>query len=236
MTPLGDAELLAVRELLQHRREFRTGQDIVKAGEPGERLHIMLDGWACRYKILRDGQRQITALVLPGDPCDLDGILVGRQDSSVATLTRAEVAVVDRDALLSIGRTYPRLADLLLWLTTLHNAMMSERIGSLGRRSARERVAHLFCELVIRLAGVERQSGNTCQLLLTQETIADTLGLTPVHVNRVLQGLRGDDLIELKDRMLTVRDWAALKSVAGFDPGYLHLSGMRNFPAERPVH
>ena len=232
MTPLGDAELLAIHELLESRREFDPGRDFVKAGEPGERLHILLDGWACRYKVLREGQRQITALVLPGDPCDLDGILVGRQDSSVAALTRITVAVVDRDALLAIGRRYPRLADLLLWLTTLDNATMSERIGSLGRRTARERVAHLFCELVIRLGGVESQAGGWYRLPLTQEVIADTLGLTPVHVNRVLQGLRGDGLLELKERTLTVKDWPALKAVGGFDPAYLHLSGMRNVRSE----
>lgn len=232
MTPLGDAELLAIHALLEDRRDFRAGHDLVRAGQPTDRLHIMLDGWAARYKLLRDGKRQITALILPGDPCDLDGVLVGRQDSSVATLTRSEVAVISREALLSVGRQHPRIADLLLWLTTLDNAQMGERIGSLGRRSARERVAHFFCEMLVRLAGAGLQSGSSCQLPLTQEVISDTLGLTSVHVNRTLSALRGDGLIEVRGHRLTVKDWPALKAVAGFNPAYLHLSGMRTAPTD----
>ncbi|MFW2828939.1 Crp/Fnr family transcriptional regulator [Sphingomonas sp. ID0503] len=233
MTPLGIAELLALERLLQDRREFRAGQDIVKAGDRPDQLHIMLSGWACRYKLLGGGGRQIVALLLPGDPCDLDGVLVGRQDTSVATLTSVIVAVVSRDALLSVGRAHPRLADLLLWLTTLDNALMSERIASMGRRSARERVAHLFCELFVRLSSVGLQTSNAFALPFTQEVIGDTLGLTSVHVNRVLQALRKDGLIDLREHMLTVKDWPGLKAVAGFDPNYLHLSGMRAAPTSQ---
>lgn len=228
MTALGDAELLAIDDLLQDRCELPGGTEIVRAGDTTEQLHVLLDGWACRYKILRDGQRQITALLLPGDPCDLDGILVGKQDSSVVSLTSVQVAVVQGDALLAIGRKYPRLADMLLWLTTLDNAAMSERLGSLGRRSARERVAHLFCETLIRLATAGLQTGNSYTLPLTQEVIGDVLGLTAVHVNRVLQEMRADGLVELREKKLTVKDWPALKDAAGFDPHYLHLSGMRD--------
>ena len=235
MTRLGDADLLALDALLEDRRQLGAGQDLVKSGEPTDRLHIMLDGWAARYKLLRNGQRQITALVLPGDPCDLGGVLVGRQDSSVVTLTRSEVAVVPRDALLAAGRRYPGLADLLLWLTTLDNAQMGERIGSLGRRSARERIAHFFCEMLVRLAAVGLQSGSSCRLPLTQEVIGDTLGLTSVHVNRTLNVLRGDGLVELRDHRLTVKDWPMLKAVAGFAPAYLHLAGMRSADTPRPA-
>lgn len=231
MTPLGDAELLAVHDLLQERRSYLCGRDFVKAGARGDKLHILLAGWACRYKILYGGKRQITALVLPGDPCDLDGILVGGQDSPVSALTDVQVAVVNRDALLSVGRKYPRIADLLLWLTTIDNASMSERLGTIGRRTSRERVAHLLCELMLRL-GFEGASGESCRLPLTQEVIADTLGLTAVHVNRMIRSLRTEGLIELNGRTLTVKDWPFLKSVAGFDPGYLHLSGMRDVPVE----
>jgi CRP-like cAMP-binding protein len=103
---------------------------------------------------------------------------------------------------------------MLLWLTTLDNARMSERISSLGRRSARQKVAHLFCDLLVRLAGVGLQSGWGYHLPLTQEVMADTLGLTPVHINRVLQGLRREGMIELRDHALAVRDWPALKNVA----------------------
>jgi CRP-like cAMP-binding protein len=103
---------------------------------------------------------------------------------------------------------------MLLWLTTLDNARMSERISSLGRRSARQKVAHLFCDLLVRLAGVGLQSGLGYHLPLTQEVMADTLGLTPVHINRVLQGLRREGMIELRDHALAVRDWPALKNVA----------------------
>lgn len=232
LTPLGDAELSLIDELLRERRSILCGRDFVKAGASGDKLHILLAGWACRYKILQSGKRQITALVLPGDPCDLDGILVGRQDSSVSTLTDIQVAVVSRDALLSVGRKYPRLADLLLWLTTLDNAAMSERLASVGRRPARERVAHLLCELMLRL-GFQGSSGESYSLPLTQEAIGDTLGLTAVHVNRTLRSLRTEGTIELEGRMLIVKNWPSLKAIAGFDPGYLHLSGMRDVPFER---
>lgn len=106
--------------------------------------------------------------------------------------------------------------------------MMSERINSLGRRSARERIAHLFCELMMRLAGAGCQSGDSFDLPLTQEEIGDTTGLTAVHVNRVLQGLRNDGILTLNEQRLTVFDWPLLTAIANFDPGYLHLSGMRS--------
>jgi CRP-like cAMP-binding protein len=227
MTSLDPEELAAIDGLLQDRQNLPRHHEIVRAGDSSAKLHILLDGWAIRYKILTSGVRQVVALVLPGDPCDLDGILVNRQDSSVATISAATIATVPRDALLGIGRTYPRLADMLLWLTTLDNAMMSERVASLVKRSAQESVAHLFCELALRLATVGMQKGNSFPMLLTQELIGDTLGLTPVHVNRVLQGLRSDGLIELREQVLTITDWQGLKAIAGFEASYLHLSGMR---------
>jgi CRP-like cAMP-binding protein len=226
LTSLGEVELTALDTLCSDRRHYRARSELVVDGSHPERVHVLLEGCACRYKLLSDGRRQITALLIPGDLCDIDALHVWRGDFAVATLTPATVAPISRPQLRRLAAEHARIADALGWLGAVENAMLAERNACLGRRSAREHVAHLICELFVRLAVIGRVEGDSYSLPITQEEIADVLGLTSVHVNRVLQSLRSERLIEQQGGTLKVCDWQALRKAAGFRPDYLHLEGL----------
>ena len=222
---VGEAELAALGNLLAAPRLLGARSDLLEEGARTARLHVLLDGWACRFRILADGSRQITAVLLPGDVCDLDGLYLGRSGHAVGTLTPCKVASLDRSALRTLAAHHAGVAQGLGWLVAVENAVLTEHVIGLGRRSARERMAHLLCELFQRLAvtGRHRESGYT--LPMTQTDLSDVLGLTPVHVNRILQVLRGEGLIVLKGREMIIPDWQALCEAAEFRPDYLHLDG-----------
>jgi CRP-like cAMP-binding protein len=118
---------------------------------------------------------------------------------------------------------HPRITQALWWSTLVDEATLREWVVNLGQRNAYERAAHLLCELFVRLRAVGLTNGNACELPITQSELGDTLGLTIVHTNRMLQDLRRDGLIELKGKYLTILDLSALKQVALFNPNYLHL-------------
>lgn len=203
-------------------REVESDQDIVRDGSRPSHCPLLLDGFACRYKMLEAGQRQIQAFHIPGDLCDLTSILLSKLDHGIGTLTPARVALIPYAAVLGWTKCHPGLGQ-LLWRASLIDASVSrEWIVNVGRRTAYQRTAHLLCELVVRmrLAGLAR--GLACYMPLTQVELADALGLTPVHVNRTLQWLRSQGLIEFSGRTLVVRKWRELKQAAGFDPTYLH--------------
>lgn len=197
-------------------------RDIVSEGDNPEHVHVMLEGWAARYKILPDGARQIVAFLIPGDFCDLHVTIVRRMDHGIIALTPARVAFVPREVMKGLPVTHPRLG-LALWRATLvEEAVLRSWIVNIGRRDALERIAHLLCELHARLALVGLAKNGRFALPLTQEVIADATGLTPVHVNRMLQQLRAKELIVLESGKLTIPDTPALAKLAAFDPNYLH--------------
>lgn len=219
------------REVLEHTfsdvRKLATGQTIVREGEQANMLHLLLDGWACRYKLTKDGARQIPALLTPGDICDLDALLFDRLDYGLSTLTPCTVAVIPRDEARRISARHPGIASTLWWLMAVENSILSEWTLCLGRRSALQHLAHLLCELLVRLSAAGRVEDNSYVLPLTQEQLADVLGLTSVHVNRTLQTLRNNGVISLHHGRLTILDWPALKSLSDFRSGYLHPEGVR---------
>ena len=223
LTQLNEAERVALEQTCGEPRHARAKADLVREGEQSERLHVLLDGWACRFKLLRDGRRQITALILPGEICDLDSLYVQRSDYAVATLTACTVATIDRKALRDLAAQHPGIAEALGFLIAIDNAMLTERGACLGRRSAREHLAHFLCELLMRLTVVGQARGSGYMLPVTQEEIGDVLGLTAVHVNRVLNGLRNDGIIDQKGQNLVISEWSVLRQIAGFRPDYLHL-------------
>lgn len=203
-------------------REIEDDQDLVREGDRPSYCPLLLDGFACRYKTLSNGQRQIMAFHVPSDLCDLTSLLLRTLDYSIGTITPARVALIPHATILGWTRSHPGLSQ-VLWRATLADAAMSrEWIVNVGRRTAYQRTAHLLCELVQRIRAVGLANGNACELPLTQVELADALGLTPVHVNRTLQWLRGENLIEFSGGTLTVRNWRDLKHAAGFDPAYLH--------------
>lgn len=216
------------REALHHLfaddpRRFGAREDIVHEGRAPRGLHLMLSGWACRYKQLEDGRRQIVAFFLPGDLCDLHIHLLREMDHSLGTLTPATLAEVPHAAMEEIMRRHPRIARALQWEMLVSIAVQREWTVNLGQRSALERVAHLLCELFLRLRAVGLTEAGRCELPLTQGDLADATGLSAVHVNRTLQELRSDGLIVLKDRVLAIPNLPALMAAALFNPSYLHL-------------
>ncbi|WP_170841897.1 Crp/Fnr family transcriptional regulator [Sphingomonas gellani] len=226
MAGLGDADLDILHGLYEDERSVRARVELIAQGTRTQRLHVLIDGWACRYRLLADGRRQITELLLPGDICDLDALYVRNSDFAVMTLMPCTVVTLDRTALRTASQRSAGIADALGWLGAVENAMLAERNACLGRRSAREHLAHLFCELLVRLTVVGRTRGGGFHMPLTQEEMADVLGLTSVHINRVLQGLKTDGLVEQRGHDFVLPDWNALRQEAGFRADYLHLEGI----------
>ena len=231
----GAADLAAIAAMPVDIRTVDANGTVVPEGSRGDRINVVLDGWAARFKILENGSRQIPALMLPGDMCDIDALHLDRNDCGTVAVTRCTLAVFGRDQLLTLFDKHRGLRDAIYRIMATDNAIATQWTVCLGRRSARERLAHLICELHARLDAVGAASdganARSFAMPLTQEEIADVLGLTAVHVNRTLQGLRSDGLIQLKDHRLTIPDEGALRRVAGFDGGYLHLPNTPAGPA-----
>ena len=212
---LSDLERTVVRE------PPRT--DLLQQGERFRDVRIMRDGWAIRHKALPDGRRQVVNFVLPGDIIGMYCTLFEAADHSVTTLTAVEVASFPPERIGELFRSFPRLAAALAWSGAREEAIVAERLLSLGRRTALERTAHLIVELLRRLSIVNMATDGHFVLPVTQEILADALGLSIVHINRTLRRLRDSGLIELNGQRITVNDVRQLASVGQFDELYLHL-------------
>jgi CRP-like cAMP-binding protein len=204
-------------------RELKAHQDLVRMGEPPRFVHVLLDGWAFRYVDIEDGRRQILGIVLPGDVCDLSSFILKRLDHSIAACTAARFARIPADIFLQNLAASPNLDRAFRWAALVEEAMARAWISNVGQRSAIERLAHLFVELFLRLDAIGLVKGQSCEFPLTQEQLAEAVGMTNVHVNRSLMELRAAGLIVLNSRTLTIPDLAALRSAALFDDIYLHL-------------
>jgi CRP-like cAMP-binding protein len=217
-----EKEVLA--SALSRPRSVKADEDMVREGDRPSESILIVDGFASRYKVLQSGRRQITAIHVPGDFVDLHGFLLKKMDHAVGTLTPCTIATIPHEKLRDITERYPHLAR-LLWLSTLvDSSIHREWLVAMGRRSAREHMAHIVCELFVRLELVGLTQGDTFQMPVTQAELGDTLGISTVHVNRVLQELRGEGLITWRGEKLTIHDFERLKEVAEFDPTYLSLS------------
>jgi CRP-like cAMP-binding protein len=208
---------------------------LVQEGEIADGIHVVLEGFACGYKLLPDGRRQIVSFCVPGDLCDLRITLLPHMDCSVGTISQALIVRLSRERFRAITRQFPRLAR-AFWRTSLiEQAIAREWLINVGQRTAFSRAAHLLCEMFLRLRAVGLVQENTCEFPLTQTEIADTLALSTVHVNRTLMELRRSGLITLRDKQLTIHHLAALEAAAGFAPGYLHLEATLNDDATPAV-
>ena len=197
-------------------------QDLFRQGDRPPDCKLILQGLVCRYKVLDDGRRQIVSFHVPGDIVDLNSLLLGALDHSISTLTAVRLVSIKHATLLDWMRQHSDFGR-LLWLDTLIDAsIFREWVVNVGRRTARERIAHLLCELVVRLRAAGLAQDRAFDLRITQAELADATGLSPVHVNRTVQELRRDGLIEMNNKTLITLDWEALKQTAGFDPAYLH--------------
>ncbi|MBY0294896.1 MAG: Crp/Fnr family transcriptional regulator [Methylobacterium sp.] len=205
------------------QRRLGSREDIFREGDAPGRVNLILDGWACRYKMLEDGRRQIAAFLLPGDLCDLRMFILRQMDHSVGTLSPVTVAEIPKDAVIDLTDNYPRISRALWWTSLVEEAIQREWTTNLGQRDALERMAHLLCEVFLRLRAVGLTAGLSCELPVTQAELADATGLSTVHVNRTIQELRARGLVILRGKTLSIPDLDALQDVALFSANYLHL-------------
>lgn len=219
---------------LPHRPTFLdAGAYIVREGDRVDKCCVLLAGFVYRHKVVGSGARQILSVHIRGDSVDLQNSLLEHADHNVQTLTRVEVALIPRQAILDLCARFPAVAR-AMWVDTLVDAsVFREWIANIGRRTARQRIAHLLCELSLRqeAAGLCKRPDYTWPM--TQEQLGDATGLTSVHVNRVLQGLRTEGLIRTTKRSVTILDWANLQETGDFNRAYLHLPKEEAAPTQR---
>ncbi len=212
-------------QLLTYPTEtYARGKNIIREGEKVDDIHLVLTGLAARSKTLRSGERQFMALLVPGDLCDVEVFVLEGMDHDILAMTETVCVLIPADVIEGLLTESTKLTRALWWSTMTDSAVLREWIVDHGSRDALERIAHLMCELLIRYRIIGETTDDSFPFLLTQEELADALGMTPVHVNRMLRQLRSQGLIDLKGRTLTVLDPKGLQRVAKFDSSYLHLT------------
>ncbi|MHB2210701.1 Crp/Fnr family transcriptional regulator [Methylobacterium sp. CM6257] len=220
--PLTEADRAALLKVSQNPQAVAAGTDLVREGDPPAGVFLILEGLACRYKLGLNGARQIMAYLVPGDTCDLDVALLEAMDHTISTLSDCKVVRLAPETIRDLLQR-PAIASALRKSVLVDEATLREWLLNVGRRTGVERVAHLFCELHLRLRAVGQSDENRFDLPLTQQDLADTTGQTSIHVNRALRELRESGLIELQQKHLTILDLPRLQQMAGFKSGYLHL-------------
>ena len=221
VVPAQEQEALA--ELPMRLRAFTCSIDLLREDQRSTECCLILEGLACRYKVLGAGQRQILSLHLPGDIPDLMSLHLETMDHGLASLGRGRAAYIPHGAVRELCDRHPNLAA-TLWRDTLIDASIGRQwLAGVGRRTARERIAHLICEVLVRSRALGLTDEGAFELPMTQAELGDAAGLSTVHVNRVLQDLRRDELITWRGSSILVLDWERLHLAADFDAGYLHL-------------
>ncbi len=220
LAELNSADTTAIAALTSHPRDYAAKQDIIREGDRPGPVFVILKGWACRYKILPSGTRQIMAFLLPGDCCDLHVGILAEMDHNLQALTTCEVALIPGDRMEALLEDHPAVARAMYMSQLIDEGILRAWIVSMGRRSSVERVAHLMCELYLRSFSI--YSTNEVAFPISQIVLADALGMTPVHVNRILKELRVRGAMSLQRGNLLVTDPLKLVQIAGFDENYLH--------------
>lgn len=219
--PLTEHESAFVRRLHSATRAIRRGDGIIAQGHTYNSVFVLVDGIGMRYKVLADGQRQVFHVVLPGDLVGYPACFFNHALYSVTALTRVSVYPLTFADMTEVFNSYPRLAMSLFWSGACEIATLGEHLTAIGRRSAYERVAHFILEMSIRLHDVGIGDGTTFTMPLTQEQIADVLGLTSQHINRMLRRLREDEMIEIDGTQIRLLDLESLAKLADFNNSYL---------------
>jgi CRP-like cAMP-binding protein len=220
------AEQRALAELRPTIKVLDAQQDIVREGDRPIIVCLILEGFACRYATVPSGRRQILSIQIPGDIPDLQSLFIKVMDHNLATLVPTKVALIPHDAMRNLIDRNHRIAH-MLWRDSLVDAAIFRKwIVGIGRRTAYARFAHLVCEFATRMHAVGLMEANVCAMPFTQAEIADALGLSNVHVSRVLGRLRKQGLFTWQDGVLTIKDWPRLQKAAEFDPSYLQLDSI----------
>ncbi|WP_061933127.1 Crp/Fnr family transcriptional regulator [Aureimonas sp. AU22] len=220
-----DEERSALQDLASRRQRLLNGRDdVIAQGERPGFVNLVLEGFACRYKILPDGRRQILSFFIPGDLCDLHSDVLHVMDHSIGAISPLRIAQIAPDEIDAVTTQLPRLRRAFWWNELVGEATTREWLTNIGQRTGTERVAHLLCETFVRMRAIGLVDGTgACPFPITQADLSDALGISIVHTNRMLQDLRAEGLIVLKGRTLQVDDLGALMRLANFDPSYLHL-------------
>jgi CRP-like cAMP-binding protein len=221
-SPLGEDDRRALRSMQHSLRRIPAGAHIIRDGDRPEYCSLLLSGFAYRYKITGEGARQIISIHMPGEFVDLQNGFLSLADHSVQTLTEAEIALIPSPVVEELALSRPAIGR-ALWIDTLIDAsIFREWVVNVGRRDSRARVAHILCEFSLRLESAGLAKGHVYELPMTQEQLADAVGLTSVHVNRVLKQLGEQGLISRDKRHIVIEDWARLRDVGDFNERYLH--------------
>ena len=224
--PVPEAERDFLEQAAARVVEYETGQSIAQEGQAPSESCLVLEAFVGRVKILPGGTRQILAIHIPGDFCDLHSFVLKKLDHDIEALSRCKVAKVPHAQIKEMTERFPRLTRALWRDVAIDGAIHREWMIGMGRRTAYERIAHLFCEMLLRLRSVGLVGDdNSYDLPLTQQQLGDVLGLSGVHVNRMLQALRRGGLIVSHGKRITIPDVDALTDAADFDPTYLHVHG-----------
>ena len=218
---LSQDELQCLAGLQGRPLNLRRGQQLTREGQTEHKAFVLQEGWACSFKTLPDGGRQIISFPIAGDIVGLRSILLRTADHSFSALTDAVVNAVDGSHIMRCVTEYPRLGAALLWAASRDEAMVVEHLVNIGRRSALERTAHFFMEMAERLTLVGLGTEAEFKCPLSQFVLADALGLTSIHVNRTLRELRERNLLTVRRGVVTIHDLAGLRKLAGFQGGYL---------------
>lgn len=219
---LGREEEAAVRDIPLHLAQLAKGDDTASDGEVVDQSCLLIEGYMHRYKDLPNGNRQIISFHVAGDIPDLQSLHLKRMDHSLAATSASTVAFLKHTDLTAALRRAPRLTDLFWRDTLIDAASYRQMMTILGQAGAASRMAHLFCDLYVRLKTVGKTVDLSFMLPVTQTELAYALGITPVHVNRILQELRRQSLIEFEHGRAVILDWNRLEEQAQFDPTYLH--------------
>ena len=220
---LNRAEQEAILDLPHRLERIPAGRYLVRAGDTPSRCYALLEGFAYRHKVVGNGARQIVGIHVVGDLVDLHNSMLDQADENVQALTEISVAVIVAARVTELIDRFPGVAKALLKESLIDGAIFSEWIANVGRRDSRSRMAHILCELAIRQKAVGLADGAHFNLPMTQDQLADALGLTPVHVNRTLKQLESEGLISRSKRAVSIEDWEALTRVGDFSATYLHL-------------
>lgn len=220
---LSDADRDALYALPFSIRKVQAGQYLVWDGDKPQHTCLLISGFAYRHKLAGNGGRQIVSIHMRGDIVDLQNSLLGTADHNVQMLTYGEIAMIPVEAMREIAFNHPSVGMAMWYETLVEGSIFREWVLNVGRRDARTRIAHLLCELALRMEGAGLGEHIHYELPITQEQLADAVALTPVHVNRTLMKLEGDGLIARNRRMITVVDWKTMMTEADFEPRYLHI-------------
>lgn len=228
---LGEADRRAILSLPHTIRRLEAQSYIMREGDRPERCAVLVSGYAFRHKLTGEGARQIISIHIPGDALDFQNLFLDECDHNVQMLTRGIVAEIPSPVLEELALTNRDVGRAILVSTLVESSIFREWALNIGRRDARSRIAHLLCEFAYRLTAYGVKPSGTYELPMTQEQLADATGLTAVHVNRVLQSLQREGLIDRDRRMVRFPSWERLQDVADFNPRYLHTQEFHNSTA-----